>query len=389
MKVPRFVMLAPVVLTLLLPTVLGAQEDVDRIVTAGIRSGVFPGAVVVIGTRDTVLLSKGYGGLTWQGKRSPNPDSTLYDLASLTKVVGTTAAVMRLVDRGALDLDRPVQTYLPGFVGAGKARVTVRQLLQHRSGLRAFLDLSKLTETSEAARRRVLEEPLSWPAGTRTVYSDLNGMLLGWIVETVAGEALDSVVARLVATPLGMTRTRYRPPRAIRARVAPVGRWRGQPIAGQVHDQNAARLNGVSGHAGLYSTGGDLARYARTLLAHGRTPEGAIVFQPETVAAFVRRGPGGRALGWEMRDTSSTDNTGSVLSSQAFGHTGYTGTSIWIDPVNDVFVILLTNRVYAPRTGRSITRLKQIRGQLADAAMRLRFERCGLPAMRGSGGPPC
>jgi CubicO group peptidase (beta-lactamase class C family) len=341
----------------------------DRAVDAGIREGVFPGAVVMVGTRDTVLAARGYGHFTWQEDAPvPDPGATLFDVASLTKVVATTTAAALLVDAGALDLDAAVAAYVPGFQGDGKEAVTVRHLLEHRSGLRAFLPLHELTAAADEARARVLAEPLRWPPGARVEYSDLNAMLLGWVVEAAAGTSLDAHVREAVFAPLGMTATEFRPARARRPAIMPVGRWRGVPIAGEVHDQNAARLGGVSGHAGLYATGADLARFAQWWLAAGdRAPH----VRPATVATFTAAVSGGRSLGWELRDTTTTDNTGRFLSARTYGHTGYTGTSLWIDPDRGLFVVLLTNRVYAPRTGRSISRLKVVRGAVADAAVAL------------------
>ena len=276
---------------------------------------------------------------------------------------------MVLCDRGQVALQQPVVSILPAFDGPGKGAVTVRHLLEHRSGLRSFLRLDTLARDAEEAKQIVLAEPLQAPPGTRTVYSDLNGMLLGWIVERVSGVRLDSFATRAVFRPLGMTRTRYRPPKSWRANIAPVGLWHGRPIAGEVHDQNAARLDGVSGHAGLYSTGMDVARFAQFMLRKGALPDGTQLVRPGIVAAFTRRGPEDRALGWEMRDTTSANNSGHRMSAATYGHTGYTGTSLWIDPEQDVFVVLLTNRVFAPHTGRSITLLKQVRGAVADAAV--------------------
>jgi CubicO group peptidase (beta-lactamase class C family) len=359
---------------ILLGLLLSFQNPVavDQAVRHGITAGVFPGAVVVVGTRDRVLLARGYGHFTWNAASTvPDPDSTLFDLASLTKVVATTSAIMLLSDRGRLALQKPVVSILPEFDGPGKAEVTVRHLLQHRSGLRAFLRLDTLAQDAESAKRIVLAEPLQMPPGSRMVYSDLNGMLLGWIVERVSGVPLDAFVTREVFRPLGMTRTRYRPPRSWRGSIAPVGLWHGHPIAGEVHDQNAARLDGVSGHAGLYSTGADLARYAQFWLRGGALPDGTQLVRPGVVAAFTRRGPENRALGWEMRDTTSANNSGHRMSAATFGHTGYTGTSVWIDPEQDVFVILLTNRVFSPHTNRSISLLKQVRGAVADAGVDL------------------
>jgi len=345
---------------------------IDRAVRAGIEAGVFPGAVVVVGTTDHVVHARGYGHFTWDaGSPVPDPAGTLFDLASLTKVVATTTAVMLLADRGQLALQHPVRRYLPGFTGDGKDSVTVRHLLEHRSGLRPFLRLDTLARDAAAARQLVLAEPLRHPPGTQVVYSDLNAMLLGWIVETVSGTTLDSFAVREIFRPLGMPRARFRPPRRERDAIMPVGLWRGHAIAGEVHDQNAARLGGVAGHAGLYATGSEVARFAQFMLRRGTTAEGAALIRSGVVDLFVRRGPGNRALGWEMRDTTLSDNSGQWMSAATYGHTGYTGTSIWIDPDRDLFVLLLTNRVFAPRTGRSITELKKVRGAVADAAVLL------------------
>ena len=355
----------------------GAVARIDSAAMYGIEAGSYPGAVVVVGTRDTVLHAKGYGHFSWSAESQvPDVDSTVWDLASLTKVVATTPSIMRLVDMGRLDLDSPVQSHLQEFQGDGKGGVTVRHLLEHRSGLRAFLPLNDRAKTSEEAKHLVLSEPLRWQPGSRMEYSDLNAMLLGWIVESVSGMSLDEFSESQIFSELGMTQTRFHPPRAVVPRMAPVGLWRGHVIAGELHDQNAVRLGGVSGHAGLYSTGADLVRYAQLYLSEGRDSGGADRFRAETVRSFIKRGPGNRALGWEVRDTTDEANTGRLLSARAFGHGGYTGTSIWIDPERDLFVIILTNRVFAPRTGRSITVLKAVRARVADAAVSLRSMEC-------------
>jgi CubicO group peptidase (beta-lactamase class C family) len=349
-----------------------SDTTIDRVLRDGIDAGVFPGAVVVVGTAEHVLYANGVGRFTWSASSAtPDPAATLFDLASLTKVVATTPAVMVLVERGLLDLDRAVQDYLPDFAGPGKKRVTVRHLLQHRSGLRAFLPLNERADDAGEARTLVMEEPLRWQVGTRTEYSDLNAMLLGWVVESVAGRSLDRCAGEWVFGPAGMDETRFRPPAALRPRIAPVGLWRGHAIAGELHDQNAVRLGGVSGHAGLYSTGLDLARFAQVMLRDGALRDGGRLFRPGTIEHFTDRGEGNRALGWEMRDTTSVDNHGRLLSESAYGHTGYTGTSLWIDPERGLFVVVLTNRVFSPRARASISRLKGIRGAVADAAVSL------------------
>jgi beta-N-acetylhexosaminidase len=354
---------------------------VDSIIEDGVRRGVYPGAVVVIGRGDTVLLAKGYGRFTWSAQ-SPgvDPAGTLFDLASLTKVVATTPAVMRLVEEGRLVLDSPVVRYLPAFGSErpDKARITVRQLLSHTSGLRAFLPLNTLTRTRDQAIARVLAEPPTVPPGTRMIYSDLNAILVGLIVERVSGEPLDRFVGREVFTPLGLAAV-FNPPRALRDRIMPSGRWRGRPVAGEVHDQNAARMGGVAGHAGLFATGLDVARLAQVMLREGRLRDGRRLFRAETVRAFTARVPGAgpRALGWETVPTDEdVSSAGQLLTAGSFGHTGFTGTEVWIDPARDLFIVFFANRTYGPRVSRPVTALKEIRGRLADAAARA-SDACG------------
>jgi CubicO group peptidase (beta-lactamase class C family) len=365
---------------------LATAAEVERAVSAGIHAGVFPGAVVVLGVRDSILLARGYGHLTWSPKsRVPDPDSTLYDLASLTKVVATTPSIMLLVERGLVQLDRPVQSYLPDFVGTGKEEVLVRHLLAHNSGLRSFIRLDTLARDSAAARQLVMRELLRWKPGTRVEYSDLNAMLLGWIVERVSGMRLDRFAAANIFGPLGMEETIFLPARSLQYRIAPTNYWHGASIAGSANDQNAARLGGVAGHAGLFSTGKEVARYAQLYLRGGLTAAGKRVLLAKTVALFTTRAFQSRALGWEARDTTRAENSGTLMSGAAYGHTGFTGTSLWIDPDNGVFAVVLTNRVYAPRSRRSITRLKQIRGEIADAAVLAGRDSCDKARASGSG----
>ncbi len=357
----------------------GAQQfaGVDGAVRQGIRKGLYPGAVVLIGRRDTVLYARGYGHMTWTVKsRVPDADSTLWDLASISKVVGTTSAVMRLVDAGAVDVDAPVSRYLPRFSGGDKDRVTVRMLLDHTSGLPAYLPFYRLAHTSEQAIDRLYAEPLRRAPGESAEYSDLNAMLLGLLVEQVSGQPLDRFTAAEVFRPLHMRRTMYRPPAAMFRWIVPSGKYRGRPVRGEVNDQNAVRLGGVAGHAGLFSTAGDLARYAQTWLRHGAGPEGQWV-SGATLRLFLTAGArsGSRLLGWDSPDPAATPAApsifGNLISPSAYGHTGWTGTEIWIDPARDLFLVFLTNRSFDPRTRRSIEKLKLVRAQLSDAALRL------------------
>lgn len=352
--------------------------QVRRIVMEGIDHGAYPGAAVAIGRADTILWLGGYGRLDWDGT-SPrvDPERTRYDLASVTKVVVTTTAIMMLVDQGRIRLGAPVRTYLPEFDGPGTAAITVRRLLTHTSGLRADLPATAIRGAPDARallRAVYAETPHATP-GTRVLYSDLNAVLLGEIVRRVSGEELDRFAARHILTPLGMTASGFRPPAAIRREVAPTGHWHGRPVAGVVSDPTAAKLGGVSGNAGLFATARDLARFAQFLLRKGIGPTGDHLVRSETVREFTTRavyfGAGeARALGWQALPTGErVSSAGTRFGPHSYGHTGWTGTSLWVDPDRDVFVILLTNRADAPRSRRSFTRVKRVRGLLADAAV--------------------
>lgn len=357
-----------------------AQTPYDSIVLSGIRRGAFPGAVLVIGRRDRILYSRGYGHLTWS-PRSPadRPDSTLFDLASLTKAVATTTAAMILVDRQRLALDTPVVRYLPEFRGSGTSGITVRMLLTHTSGLRGDLPTPELKALPDGAAllRTVLAETPRTPPGTRVVYSDLNFVLLGEIIRRVSGVPLDQFVGREVLGPLGLSETRYRPPARLIPRTAPTGLWHGHPVAGVVNDPTAAKAGGVSGNAGLFSTGDDLARFAQFLLRGGTGADGVPLVTPATFRLFTTRspqadvGPDHRALGWQAVPTDeNVSSAGTRFGPRSFGHTGWTGTSLWVDPDRDLFVLLLTNRAFAPRSRTPFTVLKDVRGKLADEAAR-------------------
>ncbi len=343
----------------------------------GIRRGIYPGAVVVVGRRDTVLYARGFGHLTWS-VRSPVPraDSTLWDLASLTKVVATTSAVMRLVEQGRIDLDAPVRTYLPRFSGGGREAVTVRMLLDHTSGLRSYLPLYRLATTREQAMDLIYAEPLSREPGSAAEYSDLNALLVGFLIEAVTGEPLDHVVRREVLEPLHLGSTTYHPPAAWLRRTAPSGLDRGHKVRrGAVNDLNAALFGGVAGHAGLFSTGRDLARYAQMWLRHGKAG-GTQWVSDSVLDRFLVRGDhsGTRLLGWDTPDTTGEDPSvfGRLASDAAYGHTGWTGTELWIDPANNLFLVFLTNRSFEPRSRHnSIRELRVVRADLSDAVQRL------------------
>jgi CubicO group peptidase (beta-lactamase class C family) len=280
---------------------------------------------------------------------------------------------MLLVERGLVVLDAPVSRYLPRFTGANKAQVTVRMLLDHTSGLPSYVEFFRLAPNRDSAETLLYAEPLRRPPGVEAVYSDLNALLVGLLIERVTGETLDQYVTNEVFAPLGMTQTMYRPPRTLYSRTAPTGIWRGHPARGEVNDQNAVRFGGAAGHAGVFSTGSDLARYSQMWMNNGALPRGRFV-PPSIIQEFLTPSPssGTRLLGWDSPDPSAPPPSvfGSLLTKSAYGHTGWTGTEIWIDPERDLFLVFLTNRSYNPRVDHSIRELRAVRARLADAAVR-------------------
>ena len=349
-----------------------AFADLDAAIASGVSRGVYPGAVVIVGRRDSILHARGFGRISWSGRRAPNPDSTLYDLASLTKVVATTSAAVLLVDRGKLDLDAPVARYLPRFNRESQRSITIRMLLDHTSGLKPYVEFYKRSSTRAGIVNLILREEPVRPPGETAVYSDINAMLLALVIERISGEPLDRYIRRELFTPLGMHETGFNPSSARQRRAAPSYADRHRTIAGVVHDRNARDLGGVAGHAGLFSTASDLARFAQWWLREGAA-DGRALVGPEVLHSFLehRSVSGTRLLGWDSPDLSTEGGSafGNLLSSSAYGHTGWTGTQIWIDPEKDLFVVLLTNRSLNPRVGRSLRDLRILRAQVANAAV--------------------
>jgi CubicO group peptidase (beta-lactamase class C family) len=348
-------------------------QSLDSAVVSGIRRGTYSGAVVVVGTSTGVLHARGFGRLAPGARRIPSADSTLFDLASLTKVVATTSAAMVLVDRQQLDLDAPVVHYLPQFNSPAQRRITVRMLLNHTRGLRPYGQFFRLAANRRQAIDLLLREQPERTPGSSPVYSDINAMLLGLIVERISGKALDYFARDEVFTPLGMTSTRFVPPRSWWSRTAASSVEHGKAVAGTVQDRKARILGGIAGHAGLFATGADLARFAQWWLAHGVAADGTRIVAETTMTAFLahQAEAGTRLLGWDSPDLAAEGATiyGSLISDEAYGHTGWTGTQIWVDPERDLFVVLLTNRSLNPRVNRSIRDLREIRARVADAAV--------------------
>ena len=364
------------------PAASQSVAQVDDAVRAGIARGIYPGAVVIIGRRDSLLYARGYGHFTWSPSSPvPSPDSTLWDLASITKIVSTMSAAMRLVDQGKLDLHAPVGRYLPRFSGGLKKQVTVQMLLDHTSGLKSYIPIYQKAGGRRAKAIDILyAQPLLRAPGDSAVYSDLNAILLGLVVEKVAGTSIDRFASHEIFQPLGMRETMFKPPKKLLKRIVPTGIWRGRPVAGEVNDQNAVAFGGVAGHAGLFSTGADLVRYAQVWLRGGMGPDGRWV-QSQTMARFLIRGAntGSRLLGWDTRERIDDEPSvfGDLTSDATYGHTGFTGTLIWIDPTHDLFLIFLTNRTFDPHIAEPAKQLKVVRAAVSDAAVRLVPHFCG------------
>lgn len=354
------------------PRAVGMSADrlatVDHIVSRGITSGAYPGAAVVVGRRGFAVWQKGYGRLSWSPTSAAvDPARSIYDLASLTKVVALTTAAMILYDEGKLPLESRVVDYLPAFTGPNKDRVTIRHLLTHRSGLPPGRQLWKTARTPAEARAQVLETNLQQAPGALFNYSDLGPAVLGMVIEKITGRTLDAFVTERVFFPLGMTDTEYLPDPSLKPRIAPtnVTPPRGYPVHGEVDDESAFALGGVSGHAGLFGTATDLSVFAQMLL-NGGIYNGVRIVSDTTIARFITPVADHRALGWEVANQER--GAGEYLSKKAYGHVGFTGTSLWIDPEREMFVILLTNRVHAARSRRPGTIIADVRHDLADAA---------------------
>lgn len=336
-------------------------------IQAEIARGAFAGAAVAIGRRNRIASEWGIGTTDWAGT-AVDPDRTLYDLASLTKVVATTTAVMLLVEDGRMELDAPVERYLPTFVGAGKERVTIRHLLTHTSGLPSWADI--WGPTPQTALGQAIATPLARPPGAAVEYTDVGPVILWAAAERAAGEPLRDLLQRRVFQPLRMRSTRFLPG-AADENCAPTGqRPDGTPLRGLVHDPISRKLGGVAGNAGLFSTVHDLARFAAMLAGDGEL-DGVRVLRAGTVQRFTQRQPGAgtRALGWDTRAANGRGAAGESMSPRAFGHTGFTGTSLWVDPDRGTWTVLLTNRTYRPRADNRIQALRRsVHNHVAAAA---------------------
>jgi CubicO group peptidase (beta-lactamase class C family) len=339
----------------------------DKIVKTAIEEAVAPGVTIAVGRNGHIAYMKGYGYIDWNQPGSPKADTnTLYDLASLTKVIATTTLAMILEETGQLDISRTVVSYLPEFNSPEKAQITVKQILTHSGGLEAGANIYATARGREQYLYQINARPLEYTPGSNMIYSDWDMILLQLVMERITGKTLDVLANEKIFRPLGMIDTQFQPPIALRPRIAPtqVDEARGGLLWGTVHDENAWAIGGVAGHAGLFSTAKDLALFSMMILNGGEGANGVRIVKPATIARWTARQgkESTRALGWDSPEGGSS--AGQFFSPWSFGHTGFTGTSIWIDPEKDLFVVVLTNRVNPTRNNN---RHVQLRRDVADA----------------------
>lgn len=358
-------------------------KAIDTEVDGEIKQGHLPGAVVLVARDGGVVWRKAYGARAVKPSREPMTTNTIFDLASLTKIVATATSIMILVEQGKVRLSDPLSTYIPEIKGEGRERITIELLLTHRSGYAPDFDLRDRWTGYDEAIKRLIKEPLRNPAGARFVYSDINYIALGEVVHRASGLTLDEFARKNIFLPLGMRDTGFRPAASLRSRIAPTEQRRGQLsylgdkpqeeadadkwLRGQVHDPTSYRMGGVAGHAGLFSTADDLAIYCQMIL-NGGEYKGVRILSPLTVAEMTRprlvsEAAWTRGLGWDI-NSSFSSNRGDIFPLGSFGHTGFTGTSFWIDPASRMFVIFLSNRVHPDGKGD----VGALRGRVASIA---------------------
>jgi uncharacterized protein YbbC (DUF1343 family)/CubicO group peptidase (beta-lactamase class C family) len=338
----------------------------DSIVRDAIHDGQIPGAVVLVWHDGQVVYRKAFGNRALEPRREPMTVDTIFDIASLTKVVATTTAVMQLVQKGEVRVNDPVTKYIPEFAENGKDDITVRNLLTHFSGLREDVDLVPPWQGRDAAFRLAFAEKATHSPGSRFLYSDTNFIALGALVERVTGTSLDAYCAKKIFTPLRMTRTRFLPPAGWRRKIAPTEYdEQGKMMRGVVHDPRARRMGGVAGHAGVFSTADDLSKFAQALLngspilARDMVEKMTTPQQPPTAQVL-------RGFGWDI-DSPFSSNRGDLLPVGSFGHTGFTGTSMWIDPTTRTYIILLSNAVHPRGKGSAVALRSKIATAVAAA----------------------
>lgn len=339
-------------------------QRVDEIVAEGLAEKKMPGCVVCVGRHGKIAMLKAFGQKQLQPIELPMTTDTLFDMASITKPMATATSIMLLIERGKIRLTDKVASILPEFAANGKEPITIHDLLIHHSGLLADNSIKDYERGRDEAIKRICELKLLNPIGTKFVYSDVNFILLGEIVARVSENNVHEFSREHIFRPLGMNSTGYLPSEALRTKAAPTEQRDGHWMRGEVHDPRAFKLGGLAGHAGLFSTAEDVAVYAQMMLGRGEY-NSVRVLSPETVERMTRGdrvSSGLRGLGWDKR-TGYSINRGELLTDSAFGHGGFTGTVLWIDPELDLFFIFLSNRVHPNGKGS----VNQLAGRIATA----------------------
>lgn len=341
--------------------------EVEKVISDAISDGAFPGAVILIWKDGKTIFEKPFGHFTYGQNSTKVKLNTIYDLASLTKVLATTTGAMICVDKKLFSLNDKVSRYIPSFAPNGKDNVMINNLLLHNSGLVAWKKYYEKNLSKEEILNDIYKSEPEFAPGTNTLYSDLGMIVLGKVIEEVSNKSFDEFCNDEIFNPLKMNDTFFNPPDSVKDRIPPTEKdnyWRMKLIRGEVHDENALLLGGSAGHAGLFSTAGDIAKLIEMLINNGNV-NGDQFIKKETVELFTsKKSPESkRLLGWDLKSENGS-SAGNKFSNGSFGHTGFTGTSIWIDPARNLFVVFLTNRVYPSRENKMIL---HVRPKLHDA----------------------
>jgi len=330
----------------------------DSLIENAISDSAFPGTVLLVGKNDEIIYEKAYGHFTYDPTSPKVSVNSIFDLASVSKVVGTTTATMMLIDNGEMSLDDKVIKFLPEFNNNGKENITIRNLLIHNSGLAAFKKYYDVYSTAEEVINDIMNLTPEQEPGSKYVYSDLGMITLQKVIEKISRKTLDKFLEENLFIPLGMSSTIYNPPLELKDNCMPTefdDFWRMRQLQGEVHDERAYMLNGVAGHAGIFSTANDLAKFLQMILQKGNY-QGNQFIKQETVELFIKKqsNQSSRGLGWDTKSPEGS-SSGKYFDLSSYGHTGYTGTSVWTDPTKNLFVILLTNRVYPTRNNNKLS----------------------------------
>lgn len=344
-------------------------SNVDSLIISSIKDSVFPGAVLLIGNSDEIFYEKGYGNFTYDEHSPVVTPNTIYDIASLTKVIATTTAIMICTDRNLFNPDDKVSNFIPEFEQNNKQSITIKNLLLHNSGIPAYKKYYQLNLQADEILDDIYSLELNYQTGSKIVYSDLGMIVLAKVIEKVMGNSFDRFCREEIFIPLGMKHTFFNPPDSLKYRIAPTegdDHWRMKLIQGEVHDETASLLGGAAGHAGLFSTANDLSKLIQVILNNGKYDDGRLI-KEETVKFFTTKHSGNstRALGWDTKSITGS-SAGKYFDTKSFGHTGFTGTSVWIDPVRNLFIVFLSNRVYPTRENKKII---EFRPKLHDAVV--------------------